>query len=336
MLDGFRTWYIARMTELVPVAVRSAFAGPGNSTTVVADSLAPDARVVLVRRRGGRDQPGEPIALAAPGPPVLVTGPLTLRLPRGFVLERTITLPLIAEQGLREVLGHEMDRYTPFQANEVAWSTQVLLRDRAAEKLRVLLTVLPRATIAPLLSALAGRGLVPDRVEAADRGGPARTLPLSDAAPRGKSRVGLLAGVALAALVAAVIGVPFLRLQAQSDAIEARIADLQPRADLVSALRRKIAAQANGVTALAAEQARLGDPLGAIAALTRVLPDDTFLMSLALHARQVTIEGQSGGASKLIGALSSDPVIQNAAFSAPVTRNDAGADLFSIRAEVRP
>jgi len=336
MLDGFRVWYGARMTELVPDAFRHAFAGSGDSTTVVAESLSPDHKVTLIKRRGGRDQPGEPIELSVAGPAIQTTGPLTLRLPRGVVLERAITLPLVAEQGLREVLGHEMDRYTPFQAAEVAWSAQVLLRDRANEKLRVLLTVLPRATLAPLLSALAGRGLVPDRVEAADRGGPARTVPLSDFSTRGKSRIGFLVGAALAALVVAVIGVPFLQLQTQSDAIEARIADLQPRADLVSALRRKIALQANGVTALAAEQARLGDPLGAIAALTRVLPDDTFLMSLALHARQVTIEGQSDGASKLIGALSSDPVIQNAAFSAPVTRNDAGADLFSIRAEVRP
>jgi len=31
-----------------------------------------------------------------------------------------------------------------------------------------------------------------------------------------------------------------------------------------------------------------------------------------------------------------DPIIRNAAFSAPVTRAEGGADLFSLRAEVRP
>ncbi len=335
MLDGFRGWYVARMTELAPPALRGGEGGPRDATVVVADSLSDTGRITLIRRRGGREQVAEPLDPRATGP-VATAGPVTLRLPRGLLLERAITLPLVAEQGLHEVLGHEMDRYTPFQAADVAWSARVVSRDRAAEKIQVALTVLPRAPLQPLLAILARRGLTPTGIEAIGADRVTRTVPLTPPRAVRRSRFGLLAAGAIAILTVAAIGSPFLRLQVQSDAIEARIADLQPRFEQAQVLRKRIAAQANGNTALAAEQARLGDPLAAVAALTRVLPDDTYLMSLALHARVVSIEGQSAGASKLIGALSSDPVIQNAAFAAPVTRNDAGADLFSIRAEVRP
>jgi hypothetical protein len=46
--------------------------------------------------------------------------------------------------------------------------------------------------------------------------------------------------------------------------------------------------------------------------------------------------GRSAGAARLIGLLSADPTIRDAAFAAPVTRADSGGvDAFSIRAELR-
>jgi len=42
------------------------------------------------------------------------------------------------------------------------------------------------------------------------------------------------------------------------------------------------------------------------------------------------------GAARLIGLLSADPTIRDAAFAAPVTRTESGGvDAFSIRAELR-
>jgi general secretion pathway protein L len=97
-----------------------------------------------------------------------------------------------------------------------------------------------------------------------------------------------------------------------------------------------MAAAAAGSDAITSEHDRVGNALAAIAKLTDLLGDDTHLIGLVLHQRQVTLEGQAAAAAKLITALSSDPAIRNAAFSAPVMRNAVGADLFSIRAEVAP
>ena len=79
----------------------------------------------------------------------------------------------------------------------------------------------------------------------------------------------------------------------------------------------------------------LAEPLAALAAITRSLPDDTYLTDFTLNGRNVTLNGQSASAAKLIGLLAADPSIDNPAFSAPVTRLEAThTDLFSIRAAV--
>jgi general secretion pathway protein L len=77
------------------------------------------------------------------------------------------------------------------------------------------------------------------------------------------------------------------------------------------------------------------DVLRTLAAVTRILPNDTFLTDFSLRNRQMTLSGQSASARRLITGLSADPAIRNAAFAAPITRIEgATADLFSIKAEV--
>ena len=72
-----------------------------------------------------------------------------------------------------------------------------------------------------------------------------------------------------------------------------------------------------------------------LAAATRILPDDTYLIEIELRQRKVTLSARSADAARLIGALASDPEFRNPGFSAPVTRLEAlRAELFTINAEV--
>ena len=144
----------------------------------------------------------------------------------------------------------------------------------------------------------------------------------------------LFRSCALLAVVA--VALPFW-LQAQAgDAIEARIAALKPRVAEADALRKRMAAAAEGSDALGGEHARVGDTLHAVAILTDTLADDTHLTALTIQKRQVTLEGQSAASAKLLTTLAAEPSVRNAAFAAPVTRAENGTDLFSIRAEVLP
>ncbi len=345
MLQEFVTWYGQQMAAMLP----SLGARRGNAASglaVIAESLeARPPSVRLVLRRRGRETALGRFVLEGPGLAAARSavggrrGPVTLRLPPGSLLERVITLPLAAESSLERVAQYEMDRYTPFSADEVFWSVQVRGRDRAQAKLQAAITLIPRSGLAPLLAALKALGASPTELEGQAAGGGVQRLSLVQRDARGarrERRALLFAGGACAALALAAIGLPFLRQAQAAQAVEDRISALQPSLAEAESLRQKLSAEAAGSDAIQAEQALVGEPLQAIAALTQILPDDTFLTALVLQKRQLTIEGQSANAARLIGSLSTDPVIRNAAFGAPVTRNDTGADLFSIKAEVRP
>jgi general secretion pathway protein L len=64
-------------------------------------------------------------------------------------LRRTISLPIAAEDNLRQVLTFEMDRQTPFKAEQVYFDYHVATRAAADRNLQVELTVVPRAQLDP-------------------------------------------------------------------------------------------------------------------------------------------------------------------------------------------
>ena len=80
--------------------------------------------------------------------------PAWLLLPSATVLRRSLSLPLAAEPRLREVLAFELDRQTPFSADQVSHQGRVLSRDPATQQMQVELLVLPRARLDAELQAI--------------------------------------------------------------------------------------------------------------------------------------------------------------------------------------
>jgi len=63
------------------------------------------------------------------------------------VIFKRLTLPAPTEENLKEVLGYEMDRYTPFALEDVYFDYKVVGRDEAHESIQVLLMVVKREVI---------------------------------------------------------------------------------------------------------------------------------------------------------------------------------------------
>lgn len=344
MLNEFVAWWLRQMLGLVPERWRQREAGPANALVLAWNEAGGSAELFTRREHKeaslGRftlDEAGLRVGramLANRRAPAVV-----LRLPPGLLLERQVTLPLAAEQGLDRVVRYEMDRFTPFTAEEVFFAATVLRRDRAQGRLTLGIALVPRARVAEVLAGMATLGLGPTLLEASAFGGPLRRIPLAgnDLRRERWQRRGLVAaGAACAALACAAVALPFWLQASASEAVEARIAGLKPRVAQAEALRRQMAASAAGNDAIGSERARVGDALHAIATLTDILANDTHLTGLTMQKRQVTLEGEAAAAAKLLTTLSADPTVRNAAFAAPVTRAETGADLFSIKAEIAP
>jgi general secretion pathway protein L len=154
-----------------------------------------------------------------------------------------------------------------------------------------------------------------------------------DPARRARVRLGWrLATGASAALAVAVVAVPLIRQSLALADVDAQITALRPGMDQVDALRRQIADGSAGAGRIAAARERGTVALRVLGVLTDLLPDDTYLTSIALRHDQLTIEGHSTAATKLIAAMSGAPQLKNPAFGAPVVRAEDGTDIFTIQA----
>lgn len=338
-------WWVDQLVALVPARLRTRDGDGGDALLVDQGQDGSEAKLGVALRRRGREVSLGRLPLdgaAATGLRSLLKGqrPVAtlLRLPADRLLERVVTLPLAAERDLGRVLGYEFDRFTPFAAADVYWSWTVLQQDRVRREMQVRLSLVPKAMLAPVFAVLRAAGQAPTGLRVMAIDGQQRRIGLvaEDArAGRGQRRALLAAGgvCALLALVAACL--PILLPYQALLRIEADIERLRPQLDEVAALRRRIAQRSSADDVLGAEEARLGKALEAIALLTEVLPDDTYLTAFTLRQRQVTLTGQSADAARLIPRLSADPMLRDVVFLSPVTRAEPSrAELFSLRLEL--
>jgi general secretion pathway protein L len=328
MLASFVSWWLARVTELLPRALTIAAARPRDGIVVQSN---PDGFVTVWLRRRGRSTRSSLGAAAR----LAVRKVVVLHPPAVSVLVKSHVVPTVPPRQLGQMLHHELARITPFAAEDLFWRWDARTRPTNRSRTDVVLAMVPRKTLEPALAALDEVGLKADFVEVS-AAGRLWLLPINSAANRTTGTIltrGLAWGCAGLAVIALLmpLGLQAVALQQTDTAI----AELQPTIAQIDALRRGMAAGEAGRDILAQETNRTADILQTLAAVTRILPDDTYLTDFSLHERQMTLSGRSASAPRLITGLSSDPAIRNAAFAAPVTRTEgAAADLFSIRAEV--
>jgi general secretion pathway protein L len=344
MVREFFSWWLAELADLLPERWRKR---AGNVDAIILAPATPLSEplesVIVTERRNGRETMIGRSALAGSGLIDLRSAgkQVVLRLADGDVLSKTLALPLAAERQLDQALTFEMDRETPFSPEELFWSYRILRRDRSAGKLWVRLQLLPRSKLAHLLETLDRFGLKPDRAEFGEGADPNSYLPLDPddgRAHRAAGRSLLWAAAAcciVLALAAAVI--PFIRQEIELTALDRQIAADQIAAAEAQTLRQQIEQFSANADLVESERAKGGRPLAILAALTRMLPEDTYLTELVQQQRKVTISGRSAAASRLIALLAAGDQLRNPTFTAPVTRIEAShSEVFTISAEVAP
>jgi general secretion pathway protein L len=346
MIREFFTWWIGQLAELLPQELRRS-----SLTTSDALIITPIGQlghgveaVAADLRRNGKETPLGHFAIGAAGLADMARSAArttVLRLNEADVLGKTVSLPIAAERELGQVLAFEMDRETPFKAEELYWNHRVTAADRQGGRLSVRLALIPKANLDPLLADLAAVGIQPRRVEIADGLDRGFYLPLNGINGKheqnASNRLLLPAATCCAILAIAAVLTPFVRQEVALASLDRQVAASRAAATEAENLRREIDRLSGNAGFIETERDKAGRPLGVLAAATRVLPDDTYLTEMELRQRKLTLSGRSAGAARLISALVDDGEFRNPGFSAPVTRLEAlRAELFTINAEVGP
>jgi general secretion pathway protein L len=255
------------------------------------------------------------------------------------VLRKEIMLPDAAEGNLFQVLSFEMDRQTPFRADDVYFGWRMLGHDKEAAQLRLELFVVPRAEVDRASEILAARGLAPSGVDILENG---QTLGLNLLPSEKRVRVinrkarlnYALAAVAVVLLI--VVMAQSLALRAhQVRELEEAIAEVRDEARLVQGIKDRISDTSEAAGFLT--QRRSLSPLAVelLADITRLLPDDTYLDRLVIGQSNVQLQGKSQNAQQLIELVNESGLLQDAEFRGS-TRLDArtGLEIFEVNANI--
>ncbi|MBY4678555.1 PilN domain-containing protein [Marinobacterium arenosum] len=265
---------------------------------------------------------------------------IILQIPMEQVLSRTISLPLATEKNLAGVLRFEMDRHTPFTADQVYFASQLEKRDPANQKILVRLFLVTREAVDPLLSRLNALGLQPSvlRPSVSEDADELNLLP-EHARPSESGRQWLGRRLKALTLLIAVALLGWFPLHLK----EQQAADLTQRIEEPKALAAEAKALAEQVSQLEQmrqqmllRQAEAPLLLLLLQELTRLLPDNTWISRFDLQKDKLRLDGESGDASSLIGLLEQSGFLDNVSFASPVTANPrTGKDRFSISAQLR-
>lgn len=273
-----------------------------------------------------------------------ITDQVVLMLPSHYILRKTISLPAATRNKLSDVLNFEMDRNTPFKADEVYFSYQVGSEDQAHQKLQVNLAIVTRAVLDELLERLEKQGVVPTRVVPEDAApaeidNPAMNLlPQQGSADHRVSTQRKLQQkfwVLLILIVLIALGGLYQRHQ-RVESLTQEIEEPRALAMQAKKLRTELEQLQESRQFLYNRKITAPSTLILLNELTGILPDNTWLTRLSVTVDEITFQGTSTNASALIGLVEGSEMFLDVRFSSPVTIDPRSQkERFSITAKLQ-
>ncbi|MBB5208697.1 PilN domain-containing protein [Chiayiivirga flava] len=308
--------------------------------------------VLLERQRGTRvAELGRFDLVPADALPAAIDGALAdndrnlrriLLLPGQIVLRRLLTLPAAVQENLRTVLGFELDRQTPFKPEQVNFDSRVLPHDPAAKQIPVELALVTRERMQAALTEIDGLAGTLSGVDAVDTSGRRmgfNFLPADQRIGRRNTWLLIMFGLAAASVLFLLIALARItdNRAAAVERLTAEVEAQREEARKVTRLRDELESAASGANFLAIEKERQPSTLLLLDELTRLLPDDTFLERLSVSRGELSINGQSGQAPKLVELLQASKLLRSPSLSGPIQPDArSGKDRFNITARYGP
>jgi general secretion pathway protein L len=257
-----------------------------------------------------------------------------LMLAADAVLVQRVQLPLAAGRTLSTVVGYELDRYTPYEADQLYFVARQ--ERRTPTHLEVTLVAILRERLDQILVDCAALGLHPHRVDAAHLGIDLLPAPLRPRQrPAGMGLQRSLPWLCGALLIAAML-LWLNDRQRVIDAMHASVQQQKAQVAEVHALRQQLL-NTRGAAQYLTRRKLAQPPLAALLNdLTTCLPADTWLDQLDVKDGEISLSGQSAKASALITRIKGCRSLENAQFEG-VIQPDArtGKDQFALRAHLR-
>ncbi len=260
--------------------------------------------------------------------------PVAVHVPAEDVLCRDIELPIAVMENLADVLAFEMDRQTPFHADQVFFSYQLTGKSADKKHIKVKLCLIPKDKVMTALAPLERWQLQAGKVSAQDDGLRIRFVS-RDYLQQHDPKRQYPAIAAIFALLAAIFILPTWQQQITLDALQEELLAVRQSTQAAQTISSKLDRHIGIVEILRQHKTQTPPVIDVLERLSRLLPDSTWLKQLEIKNGSVHLQGFSADASSLIGILEKDSSFSGARFSSPVTQDeDSGRERFRISATI--
>jgi general secretion pathway protein L len=264
-----------------------------------------------------------------------------LRLPRQLTLRRIVDLPLAASENLREVIGFEIDRHTPFTAEEVYFDYRLVAKDPKNKRLTVDLAVVTRDLADAAIGRLRAWGIKPDRLDI--EGGELNDamdfnlLPADSTRIEDRRRLTLTVAAAVAAcgLLAVAIYLPLQKTRGYLAEAQSRLQATRAEADQTKQLSDQVERMLERGQFVVRQKRQRPTVAELLNLITDLLTDDTWIIQMAWTGEHMTLAGYSSSTTSLIALLEAAELLSEVRFNSPVTVDQRiGLERFNLSTRV--
>lgn len=283
-------------------------------------------------------------ALAARGVP-RDAAKIFLEVPRDSFFVRRFDIPAAAQTNLPQLLQADIERKTPFRTGDVVYGHLLSRRADAPGKLSVQLWILRRDIVT---RALEGSRLAWSDLDAVTPDGhgdrqetPTIALGRHGETPHWFRNVAIGLGAASLILFVFGSGILAFRQDAAEKELDAKIAEVSRRANIVRKTADEAVAQSKLLKILREERNRGPAFADLWEEVSRVLPDGAYLTELRLSEgkggeRALDLVGFADSAVGLPALFDKSPLFSDASLTAPITPNaQEKREAFSLRANLK-
>lgn len=348
-LSQLLSWWVRGLREVLPSGLSAAFLRPAPRVQAVIDgtflrlyrlhgpALREVARLDLDSLPLTQDAVLRADALGSKtSNPALIQ--VELCLPAAQVLRKELSLPWEVRNELREVIGYQVARLTPFTADKLYYDARICSQDRQEPQMRVELAAVPRAYADPWI----------EHVERLSGLRVSRLCVLDDPAQLnlfGRPRVsgqwwrrlnfnGVLLLCLALALATAVIA-PLYKQRALVIERKAQIAGLQAEVAGLLATQESLDQNLAALNLMLESRGRLPEVSKVLDEMSRVVPDSIYMGDLRILGDTLTMSGFGRDVVELITQINRSRWFADARFASPVSRNaSTGLDQFTITARL--
>jgi general secretion pathway protein L len=298
LLHAFR-WWVDELTEMVPPQWRDRFFNRASVSAEFGDQE-------IVYRK---DDTGEVLA-ERPRKSVKVLLPATT------VLTRQIELPVLPMSDLKRMVALDLDRLTPFRAEQVLFDTEVIARDEENGRQTLLLGVLPRNFAHDILERARANDIEPAAISVASSEWHGPRL---DFMPAIREAAGGTAARRRSVYWWAAAGILLLfnlfmlsyRDASATDQMREAVESQQAPVVVAMRLRDKVQKEAARRNALL-KQKKQNSPLPVLDAVSQALPNGAWVERFEWNGRTVHLRGFQKDTPDLLAKLEASPLLHNA------------------------